>query len=29
MKFLNGVVSINDIYTLLFVVFGVLLLGYA
>lgn len=29
MKFLGGVISINDIYTLLFVVFGVLLLGYA
>lgn len=29
MKFLNGVISVNDIYTLLFVVFGVLLLGYA
>ena len=29
MKFFNGVISINDIYTLLFVVFGVLLVGYA
>ena len=29
MKFLNGVISVNDIYTLLFVVFGILLLGYA
>ena len=29
MKFFNGVISVNDIYTLLFVVFGVLLLGYA
>lgn len=29
MKFFGGVISINDIYTLLFVVFGVLLLGYA
>ena len=29
MKFLGGVISVNDIYTLLFVVFGVLLLGYA
>ena len=29
MKFLGGVISINDIYTLLFVVFGVLLAGYA
>ena len=29
MKFFDGVISINDIYTLLFVVFGVLLLGYA
>jgi putative transport protein len=29
MKFLDGVISVNDIYTLLFVVFGVLLLGYA
>lgn len=29
MKFFGGVISINDIYTLLFVVFGVLLVGYA
>ena len=29
MKLFDGVISINDIYTLLFVVFGVLLLGYA
>ena len=29
MKFFDGVISINDIYTLLFVVFGVLLVGYA
>ena len=29
MKFLGGVISVNDIYTLLFVVFGVLLVGYA
>ena len=29
MKFFDGVISINDIYTLLFVVFGVLLFGYA
>ncbi len=29
MKFFGGVISINDIYTLLFVVFGVLLAGYA
>ena len=28
MSFLNGVISINNIYTLLFVVFSVLLLGY-
>ena len=28
MKFFGGVISINDIYTLLFVVFGVLLVGY-
>ncbi len=29
MKFFGGVISVNDIYTLLFVVFGVLLVGYA
>ena len=29
MSFLNGVISISNIYTLLFVVFSVLLLGYA
>ena len=29
MKFFDGVISVNDIYTLLFVVFGVLLVGYA
>ena len=29
MKFFEGVVSISNIYTLLFVVFGVLLVGYA
>ena len=29
MKFFDGVIAINDIYTLLFVVFGVLLVGYA
>ena len=29
MSFFNGVISISDIYTLLFVVFGVLLVGYA
>ncbi len=29
MKLFDGVISINDIYTLLFVVFGVLLVGYA
>ncbi|MBR2366471.1 MAG: permease [Oscillospiraceae bacterium] len=29
MRFFDGVISINDIYTLLFVVFGVLLFGYA
>ena len=29
MKFLGGVISVNDVYTLLFVVFGVLLFGYA
>lgn len=29
MKFFDGVISINDIYTLLFVIFGVLLVGYA
>ncbi len=29
MKFFDGVISISDIYTLLFVVFGVLLVGYA
>lgn len=29
MSFFNGVISISNIYTLLFVVFGVLLVGYA
>ena len=29
MSFFNGVISISSIYTLLFVVFAVLLLGYA
>ena len=29
MSFFNGIISISDIYTLLFVVFGVLLVGYA
>ena len=29
MQFFNGVISISNIYTLLFVVFGVLLAGYA
>lgn len=29
MNFFGGVISINDIYTLLFVVFGVLLVGYS
>ena len=29
MKFFEGVISISNIYTLLFVVFGVLLVGYA
>ncbi len=29
MQFFNGVISISNIYTLLFVVFGVLLFGYA
>lgn len=29
MEFLNGIISVNDVYTLLFVVFGVLLAGYA
>lgn len=29
MKLFDGVISVNDIYTLLFVVFGVLLVGYA
>lgn len=29
MKFFDGVISINDTYTLLFVLFGVLLVGYA
>ena len=28
MKIFDGIISVNDIYTLLFVVFGVLLLGY-